>query len=122
MHRTDKPNGTVAVAQQVLHGDGASTMPEHFAGMYQTGYDEGYASDKEAGFRKGFEEGYAAAHKSPDGAALMSTAEAAPAPKRGLRRLLVGLPCTNCGAYFDRHETHCTACKFPQGRTPAHPE
>jgi len=52
MRRTDKPNGTVAVAQQVFHGDGASTMPEHFAGMYQASYDEGYTSGKEAGFKK----------------------------------------------------------------------
>src|SRR5882724_11900279 len=107
MRKTDKPNDTVIVAQQVVHGDGASTMPEAFGGMYQTGYDEGCASGKEAGFRRGFEEGYAAAHKRSDDAAVMSTAEAAPAPKRGPRRLLVGLPCTNCGAYFDRDETHC---------------
>jgi len=38
---------------------------------------------------KGFEEGYAAAHKGPNGAAVMSAAEAAPAPKRGPRRMPV---------------------------------
>ena len=122
MRRTDKPNGPEALAQPAIHGDGVSTMPEAFAGMYQTGYDEGYANGKEAGFRKGFEEGYAAAHKGPNGAAVMSAAETAPAPKRGPRRVLVGLPCTNCGAYFDRDETHCTACKLPHRRTPAHTE
>jgi len=122
MRTTDKPNGSEALAHSIVHGDGATTMPEAFGGMYQTGYNDGYTSGQESGFRKGFEEGYAAAHKGPNGAAVMSTAEAAPAPKRGPRRLLVGLPCTNCGAYFDRNETHCTACKAPNKRTPVHPE
>jgi hypothetical protein len=119
MRRTDKPNGPEALAQPGIHGDDVSTMPEAFAGMYQTGYDEGYASGKEAGFRRGFEAGFTAAHKRSDDAGVMSAAEVAPAPKRGPRRLLVGLPCINCGAYFDRDETHCTACKFPQRPTPA---
>jgi hypothetical protein len=92
MRKTDKPNDTVVVAQQVVHGDGASTVPEVFAGMYQTGYSDGYTAGQGAGFRQGFEEGYAAAHKGPNGAAVMSAAEAAPAPKRGLQRMLLGLP------------------------------
>jgi hypothetical protein len=121
MRRADKPNGPEALAQPVIHGDGVSTMPEAFAGMYQTGYSDGYTTGQGAGFRQGFEEGYAAAHKGPNGVAVLS-AETTPAPKRGPRRLFVGLPCTNCGAYFDRDETHCTACKFPQRRTPAHTE
>ena len=116
MRKTDKSNGSDALAHQMAHGDSASTMPEVFAGMYQTSYNDGYTSGQESGFRKGFEEGYAAAHKGPNGAAVMSAAEEAAAPKRGPRRLLVGLPCGNCGAYFDRDETHCTACKFPQKR------
>ena len=122
MRRTDKPNGSDALAHQVVHGDGASTMPEAFAGMYQTGYNDGYTSGQEAGFRKGFEEGYAAAHKGPNGAAVTSAAEAAPAPKRGPRRMLLGLPCANCGAYFPSDETHCSACKLRQRHTPAQPE
>src|SRR5207244_9834769 len=61
MRRTDKPNGSEALAQPVIHGDGVSTMPEAFAGMYQTGYNDGYTSGQETGYRKGFEEGYAAA-------------------------------------------------------------
>ena len=114
MRKTDKPNDTVVVAQQVVHGDGASTVPEAFAGMYQTGYSDGYTTGQGAGFRQGFEEGYAAAHKGPNGAAVIP--EAISAPKCGPRRLLLGLPCANCGAYFDRDETHCTACKLPQKR------
>ena len=116
MRRTDKPNGPEALAQPVIHGDGVSTMPEAFAGMYQTGYNDGYTSGQESGFRKGFEEGYAAAHKGPNGAAVMSAAEAASAPKRGPRRMLVGLPCATCGAYFPSDDTHCSACKLPQKR------
>jgi len=114
MRRTDKPNGSDALPHQVVHGDGASTVPEAFAGMYQTGYSDVYTAGQGAGFRQGFEEGYAAAHKGPDGAAVMP--EAISAPKCGPRRLLLGLPCANCGAYFDRDETHCTACKLPQKR------
>ena len=114
MRRTDKPNGSEAQAEHMVHGDGASTVPEAFAGMYQTGYSDGYTTGQGAGFRQGFEEGYAAAHKGPDGAAVMP--EAISAPKCGPRRLLLGLPCANCGAYFDRDETHCTACKLPQKR------
>src|SRR5438552_1183828 len=110
MRRIDKPNRSEALTHPSVHGDDGSAMPEAFGGMYQAGYDEGYASGKEAGFRRGFEEGYAAAHQREDDAAVISSAAGAPAPKRGPRRLLVGLPCTNCGAYFDRDETHCTAC------------
>ena len=116
MRRTDKPNGSDLVATHAVHGDGASTMPEAFAGMYQTGYYDGYTNGQESGFRKGFEGGYAAAHKGPHGAAAMSAAEATPAPKGGLRRMLLGLPCANCGAYFPSDETHCSACKLPQKR------
>ena len=122
MRKTDKPNGSDALAHSVVHGDGASTMPEAFAGMYQTGYNDGYTSGQESGYRKGFEEGYAAAHKGPNGAAVMSAAEAAPAPKRGPRRMLLGLPCANCGAYFPSDATDCPACRLPQRHTPAQPE
>jgi hypothetical protein len=114
MRRTDKPNGPEALVQPVIHGDGFSTMPEAFAGMYQTGYNDGYTRGQQSGFRKGFEEAYAAAHKDPNGTAVMSAAEAA-APKRG-PRMLLGLPCANCGAYFPSDETHCSACKLPQKR------
>src|SRR5438094_10678864 len=102
MRKTDKPNGSDALAHSVVHGDGASTIAEAFAGMYQTGYNDGYTSGQETGYRKGFEEGYAAAHKGPNGAAVIP--EAISAPKCGPRRLLLGLPCANCGAYFDRDE------------------
>ncbi len=115
MRRTDKPNGSDVVATHAVHGDGASTMPEAFAGMYQTGYNDGYTSGQESGFRKGFEEGYAAAYKGPNGTAAMSAAEEA-APKLGPRRILLGLPCAKCGAYFPSDDTHCSACKLPQKR------
>ena len=58
MRRSDNPNGSEALAHPVVHGDGVSTMPEAFAGMYQTGYNDGYTTGQEAGYRKGFEEGY----------------------------------------------------------------
>jgi hypothetical protein len=122
MRRTDKPNGSSVLAQPVVHGDGVSTMPEAFAGMYQTGYNDGYTSGQESGYRKGFEEGYAAAHKGPNGAAVMSAAEAIQAKKRGPRRMLLGLPCANCGAYFASDAAHCPACRVPQKKTPAQPE
>jgi len=122
MRRIDKPNRSEALTHPSVHGDDGSATPEAFGGMYQAGYDEGYASGKEAGFRRGFEEGYAAAHRGPNGDAVMPIAEAASAPKRGPRRLLIGLPCVNCGAYFDRDETHCTACRAPNRHAPGHPE
>jgi hypothetical protein len=96
-------------------------MPEAFAGMYQTGYNDGYTSGQESGYRKGFEEGYAAAHKGPNGA-VIAVAETVSAPKRGPRRMLLGLPCPNCGAYFPSDVTDCPACRLPQKRTPAQPE
>src|SRR4051794_25491618 len=120
MRRNDKPNGSGTLAPPGVHADGASTMPDAFGGMYQSGYDDGYAAGKEAGFCKGFKEGYAAAHAGPIGVAVTLSTDAASAPKRGPRRLLVGLPCANCGAYFDRNETHCTACRAPNKLTPVH--
>jgi len=122
MRRTEKPNGSDTLAEPVLNTDTNSAMPDAFGGMYQSGYDAGYAAGKEAGFCKGFKEGYAAAHAGPSGAAVTPSMDGASAPKRGPRRLLVGLPCANCGAYFDRNETHCTACRAPNRRTPVHAE
>jgi hypothetical protein len=113
MRRTDKLDGSEGLAQPVVHGDSASTMPEAFAGMYQTGYNDGYTSGQESGFRKGFKEGYAAAHTGPSGVAVTASTGAASAPKGGLQRMLLGLPCARCGAYFDRDETNCTACGLP---------
>jgi hypothetical protein len=111
---------TQGVAVHASNGHWAAE--EELDAAYRAGYEAGHASGRESGYRQGFEEGYAAAHKGPNGAAVTSAAEAAPAPKRGPRRMLLSLSCANCGAYFPSDETHCSACKLPQRHTPAQPE
>jgi hypothetical protein len=126
MKTNEKTNRALTLSLPVSKDDGASSMPEAFAGMFQAGFESGYHSGREAGYQKGFVEGYAAVHQGPNnGAALdpdtrkarapgaMQAVEGKSAPKVGPRRMLLGMPCKTCRVYLMRDETHCPSCKQP---------
>ena len=115
MKTNEKTDTALPLALPVSKGDGLiSSMPEAFAGIYQAGFESGYSSGREAGFR----EGYAAAHQGPtNGAAVTSAADTKTAPKRGPRRMLLGMPCPKCGIYLYSEETNCPRCGLPRKKT-----
>ena len=121
MNTTEKTNGShrlalayPAVRIGVSHGaasdgnqDKPSPIPGEFLGPYRAGYEAGFIGGQEAGFK----EGYAAAHQGPtNGAAVTSASETKTAPKGGLRRMLLGMPCPKCRVYLHDGETHCPSC------------
>ena len=111
MKTNEKIDTALPLAMPVSKGDGLSSMPEAFAGVFQAGFEAGYNSGRDAGYQKGFGEGYAAAHQGPtNGAAVTSAADAKTAPKRGPRRMLLGMPCAKCGIYLYSEETNCPGC------------
>ena len=55
MKTIEKTNGTGL--PQNGDGDGLIPMPEEFAGVYQVGYEAGFASGRESGYRQGYEAG-----------------------------------------------------------------
>jgi hypothetical protein len=73
---------------------------------YEAGYKEGW----EAGYREAFSKSIAAG-QCPNRALTRASKEGEPAPKTGLRRMLLGMPCRNCGVYLLSHETHCPCCR-----------
>jgi hypothetical protein len=112
MQTIEKTNGS-ALAQN-SNGDGVSSMPGEFAGMYQAGFESGYSNGREAGYRQGFREGFAAVHQGQAKDAAGATASAAKtALKGGPRRMLLGMPCARCRVYLLSEETHCPCCKQP---------
>ena len=111
MKTNEKTDTVLPLAIPISSGDGLSSIPEAFAGIYQAGFGSGYSSGREAGYQKGFAEGYAAAHQGPtNGAAGTSAAETTTALKGGPRRMLLGMPCPKCRVYLHDGETHCPSC------------
>jgi hypothetical protein len=110
MKTIEKTNG--APLAQNSDGDGVSSMPGEFAGMYQAGFEAGYEQGREAGYRQSLGEGIAAVHPEHAQDAAGATASAArTALKGGPRRMLLGMPCARCRVYLLSEETHCPCCK-----------
>jgi hypothetical protein len=82
--------------------------------MYQAGFEAGYKSGREAGYQQAFRESIAAVHQGPNGASEATAVKGKPAPKLGLRRMLLGMPCKNCRVYLLSDETYCPCCKQPR--------
>ncbi len=112
MQTVEKTNGSAL--PQNSNGDGVSSMPGEFEGMYQAGFESGYEEGREAGYRQGLGESIAAVHQGPNNRAATKTApEGKPTPKLGPRRMLLGMPCTTCRVYLLSDEIHCPCCKQP---------
>jgi hypothetical protein len=90
-------------------------MPGEFAGLYQAGYEAGFASGHEAGYRQGLQagrlEGFAAGDRNQNG---NPPATAAPESNSIPRSRLFGLPCTKCRRLMYSDETRCPYCKAPR--------
>ena len=110
MKNTDQSDLAFQLTHALEQGEDHATMPGEFAGMYQSGFEAGYKSGHETGYDKGFVAGMAAVRQSPSKGAT-SVVEGKPALKPGPRRMLLGMPCTNCRIYLSSDETQCPCCK-----------
>jgi hypothetical protein len=115
MHTIERTNGS-AVTQN-SNGDGVIPMPEEFAGLYQAGYEAGFASGRDAGFRQGYQAGFGDGRRQDDA----GSAAAAAAVENGSENVaamgkvrLFGLPCTKCRRLMFSDETRCPYCKAPR--------
>ncbi len=114
MQTIEKTNG-MPLAQNG-NGDGVSSMPDEFAGLYQPGYEAGFASGRESGYRQGYEAGFGDGRRQDVGstaapAAVENAAESTPG--MGKSRLF-GLPCTECRRLMYSDEARCPYCKAPR--------
>ena len=115
MHTIERTNGSAVM--QNSKGDGVIPMPEEFAGLYQAGYEAGFASGREAGFRQGYQAGFGDGRRQDDACSAATAAAVENAPKIGAgmgKARLFGLPCTKCRRLMYSDETSCAYCKAPQ--------
>jgi hypothetical protein len=99
-------------------GDGLSRKPEEIEALCQAAYQTGYASGKKMGYRQGYKAGYANGRKQNNGSTPATRTSVISGGIRTSQQLLLGLPCTNCGAYFYSDEAQCPRCGTPRYRNP----
>ena len=108
----DELNGTVMV-KSGNNGYPVSSPTIGFAGMYEAGYEAGYAAGKESEFRKGSDRSHLESTISQQGRPPVAAAEVTTAAKHVPQRTLLGMPCTKCGIYLYKEESHCPRCNLP---------
>ena len=113
MKTIEKTNGTVLPEDS--NGGGLIPMPEEFAGLYQAGYEAGFASGRESGYRQGYEAGFGDGRSQRNDVAAPAAVENAPeiVAEMGKARLF-GLPCTKCRRLMYSDEARCAYCKAPR--------
>ncbi len=112
MKTIEKTNGTAL--PQDCDGDGLIRMPEEFAGLYQEGYEAGFASGRESGYRQGYEAGFGDDRRQRNDVAAPAAVENAPENAALTKSRLFGLPCTKCRRLMYSDETRCAYCKAPR--------
>ena len=75
MKTIEKSNGSLTLAQPA-NGRNHTPMPDEFTGLNQAGYEAGFASGRESGYRQGYEAGFGDGRRQDVGST------AAPAPSR----------------------------------------
>jgi len=112
MKTIEKTNGTAL--PQDCDGDGLIRMPEEFAGLYQEGYEAGFASGRESGYRQGYEAGFGDDRRQRNDVAAPAAVENAAENAALTKSRLFGLPCTKCRRLMYSDETRCAYCKAPR--------
>jgi hypothetical protein len=124
MQTTKKTNGGQALEAtlaQPANGHGLSSMPEEFGGMYQAGYEAGFASGRESGYRQGYEAGFGDGRRQGNHSTSPAAVENAPENVAAIGKArLFGLPCGKCRRLMFSDETRCPYCKAPR-ETPVEP-
>ena len=96
-------------------GEALSSMPEEFGGMYQTGYEAGFACGRESGYRQGYEAGFGDGRRQGNNSASPAAVENAHEDVAAMSKSrLFGLPCTKCRRLMYSDETRCAYCKAPR--------
>jgi hypothetical protein len=96
-------------------GDGIDSMPGEFAGLYQVGYEAGFASGRESGYRQGYEAGFGDGRRQRYDVAAPAAVENAP-ETAVMKSRLFGLPCTKCRRLMYSDEIRCPYCKAPRAK------
>ena len=114
MKTSDKSNGSLRLAEPA-NGHDHSSMLGEFAGLYQVGYEAGFASGRESGYRRGYEAGFEDGRRQGDDNGAPAAVENAPANVAAMGKVrLFGLPCTKCRRLMFSDETKCPYCKAPR--------
>jgi len=95
-------------------GESLSRKPEELEALCQAAYQTGFTSGRKIGYRQGYKAGYANGRKQDNGGILVKKTGTRNGGIRPSQRLLLGLPCTNCGAYFYSDEVQCPRCETPR--------
>jgi len=88
-------------------------LQEGVAGLYQAGYEAGFASGRESGYRQGYEAGFGNGRRQGNEFAAPPAAANAPDSGGVLKSRLFGLPCAKCRRLMYCDETRCAHCKAP---------
>jgi hypothetical protein len=104
----DQPS-TGGVRELHAMGDG-DTLTAECGGLYQAGYDAGYAKGREDGYRAAYHECGGGPRQNGSSNLVNEPAVASSAmPTR--RRGLLALPCERCGTFLYSDEPQCPRCK-----------
>jgi len=115
MKTIEKSNGSLTLAQPA-NGRNHTPMPDEFTGLNQAGYEAGFASGRESGYRQGYEAGFGDGRRQDVGStAAPAAVENAPESVAGMgKSRLFGLPCTECRRLMYSDEDRCPYCKAPR--------
>ena len=119
MKLSEKTNGSEALEvrlAQPVNGRCLSSMPEEFGGMYQAGYEAGFAGGRESGYRQGYEAGFGDGRRQRNDVIAPAAVEDAPEHATVMKSRLFGLPCAKCRRLMYSDEARCAYCKAPRAR------
>jgi hypothetical protein len=115
MATREKSNRTLTLVQPA-NGHDHSPMPTEFAGLYQAGYEAGFARGRGSGYRQGYEAGFEDGRSQRNNFAAPAAVEDAPEHATVVKSRLFGLPCAKCRRLMYSDEARCAYCKAPRAR------
>ena len=96
-------------------GNGHAAIVDGFERLHQSAYQAAYGRGWKGGYQEGYDVGRSdALNQETRGTVGATRDQTSAAELRPHRRLLLGLPCTNCGTYFYSDEEQCPRCKTPK--------
>jgi hypothetical protein len=101
-------------------GDDFAYAPEDLA-LLQAAYHAGVNTGRQEGYLLGYEAGRVEARRAAATKELEVRVDKEPERNNSgsQRRMLLGLPCSNCQCFFYSGETHCPVCGTPRVTTVA---
>ena len=112
MQANEKSNGSLTMAQPANAHDHIAPQ-EELAGLYQAGYQAGFARGRESGYRQGYEAGFGDGRRQGSDFTAPGAVGNAPCGGGVMKSRLFGLPCAKCRRLMYCDETRCAYCKAP---------